>query len=369
MPDTVDALEIGSSWVNLNVLTGIPVGSGMTIQHLGARSGAIINTGVPNAVIEITANNVTPTDDFIGWHVEQNEQWIIAIGEPIVWVRYSRITGQTVGTEKALIKVQSGTAIEKYVANSPLSRDFLTDVGLGRVDGYSQASVVMRNPSCSNTEFTDVWAGTGNMSLASSAETWEISSDNASDSNGGTGAWTVLISSLDETKAVQAPQVVNLDGTTWVSIPGTHFRPNNLAATRGAFVLYAGTEESNIGTLTVRDVASGDVRMVITPMSGINEDGQITCPLGFTLFALKVLISWPKNENGDVYNSIKPDGSNTARISSGRLPLYQNVLDLNFQAKFRTSEKTDRVFRANSENLGSELTIIQEFLIVDNEYI
>jgi len=105
--DTVDALEIGDAWVDLNTLAGITVGTGIILQNLGAASGAIINIGTPDAVIEITTNSSAPDPNFVGWHVQQNEQWTVSSGDPKVWVRFSRLSGAPVGTELARIKVQT----------------------------------------------------------------------------------------------------------------------------------------------------------------------------------------------------------------------------------------------------------------------
>ena len=247
-----------------------------------------------------------------------------------------------------------------------LSRDFLIDVGLGKVQGYSQAAVVMRNPSADNTQFTDVWAGGGNMSLASAPETWEIVSDNVNDTDGGTGARTVLISSLDSDYNIQPPQIVTLNGTTPVTLSGTHFRPHNLAATSTLFCLTAGSNETNVGTLTLRVLGGGDTRAVVRPGVGKNEDGQVTVPAGKTIMGLQVIRNLPINESADFFVSIKPFGANTARISSGELSSYQNETDLVFQAKFITTEKTDFAWRVKPTNSGASCAVIQEFLIVDN---
>jgi hypothetical protein len=356
---TLNSLDVGTSWTDLNSLSGIPEGAEIFLQC----------TGKAGDIIDVAISESQPSNSFRGVPIYQARgQRRVPAGSSKVWVRYLRNDDTTPSKSVTKIQVQIEPAISELSSLS-LSQDFLIRVGLGKVPGYSQAAVVMRNPACSNTEFTDVWAGTGNMTLATASETWEISSDSADDTNGGTGAWNVLINSLDDNKEIQPPQQVTLSGTNWVAIPGTHFRPHNLAATRGVFVLNAGSSESNVGTITVRDVATQQTRMVITPGTGINEDGQITAPTGFTLLALKVIVAWPKDESGELYNSIKPNGADTARISSGRVGQYQNIWNLDFQAKFITSEKTDRVFRAKSLNLGAELTVIQEFLVVDNDFL
>jgi len=261
------------------------------------------------------------------------------------------------------------------VYNLNETTDFLLEVGKGNKLGHSFSAVIMKNPSCSSTVLSDVWGGSGNMILPSAAESWEIVSSSVNDTAAGSGARTVLISSLDDDYGVQTPQVVTLDGQTPVALTGTHFRPHPLSATSTIFVLTAGSKETNEGLITLRVSGAGATRSVILADSGasdagsISEDSQIAVPAGVTLFGLKVIIDWPVNQSGDVTTSIKPFGADTARISSGRLPLYQNVLDLNFRALFQFTEKTDFSFRALSTNSGSELSVIEEFLIVENEFL
>lgn len=244
--------------------------------------------------------------------------------------------------------------------------DFLIQVGLGLVDGYSQAALVCRNTNADNTQFTDIWSGGGNMTLATSSESWEIVSDDANDTSGGTGARTVLVSSLDSDYNIQTPQTVTLNGTTPVALTGTHFRPHNLSSTSTLFCVSAGSNGTNAGKITLRVAGGGDTRAVIMPGVGKNEDGQVSVPAGKTIMGLQVIRNLPINQSADFFVSIKPFGTDTARVSSGELSSYQNETDLVFQAKFVTNEKTDFSWKARPTNNGSSLAVIQEFLIVDN---
>jgi hypothetical protein len=199
------------------------------------------------------------------------------------------------------------------------------------------------------------------------AETWTIESDSALDVNlTGTGAWTVIVQSLDIDYNIQTPQIPELNGTTPVDLTGTHYRTHQLASTSGMLVISAGTARCNQGTITIRNKATGDIRMQILPTVGKSEDGHIAVPAGVTLLGLVVVNPWEKDEGGSITNFVTPSTPNAATIQTGIFPAYQNDLTIVFQAKFRSGEKTDRIFKAKPINNGAEVAIVEEFYVVDN---
>ena len=101
--------------------------------------------------------------------------------------------------------------------------DYGSYASLGRIPGLSMVSVVSQNENIGGAIFADVWAGGGNLVYPTSAESWEVVSTTSTDTSSGTGARTVLITSLDENYEPQSVDVV-LNGTTPVSVSGTHFR-------------------------------------------------------------------------------------------------------------------------------------------------
>lgn len=250
------------------------------------------------------------------------------------------------------------------------STDFSIEVGLGNIDGFSTAAVVMRNPAADNTGFFDVWSGGGNMILPIVAETWTIESDSVLDVNlTGTGAWTVIVQSLDINYNIQTPQIPELDGTNPIDLTGTHYRTHQLAVTSGMLVISAGSTRQNQGTITIKDKASGEIRMQILPLVGKSEDGHIAVPAGITLFGLTVVNPWAKDESGQITNNVTPSTPDAATIQTGIFPAYQNDLTIVFQAKFKSSEKTDRVFKAKPTNPNAEVVIVEEFYVVDNAIV
>lgn len=250
------------------------------------------------------------------------------------------------------------------------ARNFSVEVALGNVDGVSSAAVVMRNPNADNTDFFDVWSGGGNMILPVVAETWTIESDSDLDvADTGVGAWAVIVQSLDVGYNIQTPQIPELNGKTPVDLTGTHYRTHQLANTSGMLVISAGTERCNKGTITIRDKATGNIRMQILPTVGKSEDGHIAVPAGVTLLGLTVLNPWEKDQAGSFTNFVTSSAPNAATIQTGIFPAYQNDLSIIFQAKFRSSEKTDRIFKAKPINDGVQVVIVEEFYVVENKML
>ena len=260
------------------------------------------------------------------------------------------------------------------------STDFSVEVGLGRVPGVSTSAVVMRTPLSSaenNTTFNDVWGGgtiagaPPNMILPTALETWTIESTDAADTNlTGAGAWEVLIQSLDDDYGIQTPQTVLLNGTNKVTIGGTHYRTHQLAATSGAIVIQANPDpngtRSNVGDLVIRDSVTNNIRMVIKSGVSKSEDGHIAVPAGITLLGLAVLNPWEKDQSGSFTNFVTPSTPNAATIQTGVFPVYQNDLTIVFQAKFKSGEKTDRIFKAKPTNNGAQVTVVEEFYVIEN---
>jgi hypothetical protein len=248
-----------------------------------------------------------------------------------------------------------------------IPKDFSIEVALGNVAGFSTSAVVTRNPAANNTGFFDVWSGGGNMIMPIVAETWTIESDSALDVNTtGTGAWTVIVPSLDINYVVQTPQTVNLNGVTPVDLTGTHYRTHQLAATSGMQVLTAGSTHKNQGTLTIKDKATGNIRMTIQPLAGKSEDGHIAVPSGQTLLLLKDINPWDKDQSGTVDIEITPSTPNAATVSTGSFPGYQNDLIIVFQAKFKFPEKIDLIVTAKPLNLNATIRFVYEFYVLDN---
>lgn len=97
MADTLDAFEIGSSWVNINTLSGISPGTPVLLQNVGAVSD----------VIDLAISLAEPAASFEGIELFQNKFFGVDAGENAVWGRYKRADRADVGTRVTKIQVQT----------------------------------------------------------------------------------------------------------------------------------------------------------------------------------------------------------------------------------------------------------------------
>ena len=237
-----------------------------------------------------------------------------------------------------------------------ITKDFLVEVALGNIPDHELLGFVSRNPN-SGVGFEDVWGGGGTMIYPTSAETWEIFSDNANDSLLGAGARNVLITSLDDSLNVQQT-IVEMNGVSPVTLSNTHYRPQS------AVVISAGGLGSNAGTITLRDQASGNIRNVISPDLGASFDGHLTVPAGKKALILQTFTFFPKNRDGVVRTQARPNIPNPAWVSAILLPLYQNSLTVEVLAKFPLNAGTDVRHQVNSSVAGLDINVIFEYLFV-----
>lgn len=122
----------------------------------------------------------------------------------------------------------------------------------------------------------DIWPLGGVYPFLSVATALEILSSDINDTAAGTGGRTVLINGLDGNYD-EVAQIVTLNGTTPVSIPTPLLRVNS------AILMTAGSNEVNIGNITIRDTATVTARAYLQAGSGITRSSIYTVPNGYTL--------------------------------------------------------------------------------------
>lgn len=239
-------------------------------------------------------------------------------------------------------------------------KDYLIEVGKGNEPGHSLRGIVMRNPDVSST-FVDIWGGPGSMIYPTANETWEVRSDDINDTLSGTGSHSLTQNYLDE-NYIEKTVTVDLDGITWVTLSSDMFRSN------GALALPSGSNMRNHGKITIRDVATQNVRQVISPGFSASQDSHFTVPANKTILTMQSISFYPKNESGVITSNIMFFGTNTW-ITGISIPAYQSGFTIDIKALLPFPEKTEILIQANSTNPNVDVSAILEMLIVDNEFI
>ena len=163
------------------------------------------------------------------------------------------------------------------------SKGFFQDISLGYEPDFSSEFKFGENPDLGIIEEV-IWNAGGNYPFLpnGTAERLSVVSTDVNDTNGGSGAWDLVIFGLDINGDPQS-EVVILNGTTPVLTTNSYFRVN-----RG-IVLHSGTatavEDANQGVLTVSANVSGNLLAQIGIHDGQTTQAVYTVPRGFTAYA------------------------------------------------------------------------------------
>ena len=144
----------------------------------------------------------------------------------------------------------------------------------GQIDTIHVSAYQLENAI--NTE-TDVWANATSLSWLDAETTFSVVSTDATDTDGGVGAQTVIIVGLDY-GLNQISESVTLSGTTPVTTVNSYFRIQrsivNLCGT------YSGT---NVGDITITATSDSSVQAILPAATGRSAKSHYTVPKDKTL--------------------------------------------------------------------------------------
>lgn len=250
--------------------------------------------------------------------------------------------------------------IKTHIASILIPRDYRTDVARGLIPGESLTAIVARNPAVGTGAYEDVWGAGGVMVYPTAAESWEIVSSSASDTSAGTGARTVFITSLDANLEVQT-QTVTLSGVTPAALTGTHLRPQSV------IVLTAGSNEVNVGTLTLRVASAGATRNVVLPDIGQSMDAHYTIPANKTGLILTTSILFSKNDTGTFRNRFRDATTpNASWVVGSVFSGHENKVDFEFASLPFATSGLDIQLQMISASGSIDSSVLFEISLKDN---
>lgn len=171
-------------------------------------------------------------------------------------------------------------ATTRLIQNSNLP--FTLKVASGAILNYKFVNKFGYN-AATGTAQEDIWEGGGVYTgQPGTAETADVFSSDGADDAAGTGLRTLRIEGLDASGAEQTEDVT-LDGTAIVTTTGVWNRIYR------AYGLTAGTNETNVGTITIRHTTTtANVFAQIQPDAGQSLIAAYTIPAGFK----GLLVEW-----------------------------------------------------------------------------
>lgn len=233
-------------------------------------------------------------------------------------------------------------------------------IAKGDVAGHDTLFKFGFNPDINGNEET-IWAHGGNYPWPDAAFTAYVVSDDAADTNGGTGANTVQVEGLDADYN-QKSVSVTLNGTTPVAISGTWIRVFR------AFVTLAGTGGTSAGTIYVQNVDGS----VVYANLGLGNQTQIaayTVPSGYTLYLDDINFTAAVSQ-ASKYVQVSLDarefGSNVFRKRFINV-IQSNQLITKFEYPQKFTEKTDIECRAFSNTTNNAVGASFQGVLVNNE--
>jgi len=238
-------------------------------------------------------------------------------------------------------------------------------VSKGQVVGASSLYKFARNPDINSTEET-IWEHGGNYVFPTSAAVRYVSSSDANDTNGGTGANKVRVFGLDANYAL-IEEEVELAGQTQVATSLSYLRIYR------AYVTLAGSGGTAAGTVYVADSgASAGVPTgnVYANLGTSNQTllGVYTVPAGKTLYLDDVNFTAAisqANANATIKFNIRDFGSNVFRTIVITELQSGTYID-KFEYPQPIYEKTDIEVRAVATSSNNPITVSWQGVLIDN---
>jgi len=239
------------------------------------------------------------------------------------------------------------------------SSDFILNIAKGNVPGHAIRFAVAESTLINTTDST-LWDISDGFVWPTAGEAWEIVSSSASDTSAGTGARSIVITGLDDSYNRQT-EIITPNGTSAVATTRTDW-----LRIESIIVISSGSNEANVGTITLRILSAGNTRSTILPDNGRSFNGFYTAPVGKTAFILQTVAFTPKGEDTTITTKIRGFGTNTW-LSGGQSPTYQSAVRLSFASFPAFPEKSDLEFTAKSTNTNILTTFSIELVEIDND--
>ena len=149
------------------------------------------------------------------------------------------------------------------------------EVALGRREGKISIREFGSNLDVDSgaAELVAPWGGS--LVVVTNAETLDIVSDSANDTNGGTGANSIFIDGID-TNYDRITETINLNGLTAVTTANSYRFINYIT------VELSGSAQSNVGTITATFNTTGNIGGQILPGRGTTTQAMYQIPRNYT---------------------------------------------------------------------------------------
>lgn len=254
----------------------------------------------------------------------------------------SKINGSGGKLKKGLIVILVVISLLpiNLVLAAQVPRDFLTEVSKGNIPGHRQIHKGAQNPIVGTT-WECIWENGSVVAFPPTATRLNISSTDADDAAGGTGAWNVTIIGLDA-NWVEINETIQLNGQINVTTVNSYIRTNFFYIREAGSSL---TNEGNIhaGTGVVAAGVSPVVYNLIGVSGGIGHGRALSSfysvPINHTAFIMNIYASSNEDKKFDFGVHVRVYGEGW--MFRDIIHVYRTDVTYTYDIPMRIEEQSD----------------------------
>jgi len=284
--------------------------------------------------------------------------------------RYVRVTFEnTSASDQTFLRLQTMYG-QKESLNAPLdgilSQDFdalpvrpsshIDEVALGLRQNQSAWNKFGYNPDIDGPEET-VWAVGGNFVRMASADTLDIYSSSANDTNGGTGVNSVIIYGVDADWNEQI-EIVTMNGVTPVTTSNTWLGVNRMA------IYLAGTGEVNAGNITAEATIAASAQAYMPVGEGVTQQCIFFVPDKTKFLAKWLFANVTKVSGGGGTPTITLKFIVYSAVNNAKQEVFRTIIDATVdniipvlpEVPFHIGEKSICYIQASSDTTNTSVS-------------
>ena len=230
----------------------------------------------------------------------------------------------------------NGTLSENYDATVVRPTDYKYEVAMSKRQGRSTWNKFGYNPDIDSAAEEIIAAFGGTFTIMTSDDTLDVVSSDANDTSAGTGARTILITGIDENYNSQI-EIVTMNGTSSVTTTNNWYGVNRVV------VLSSGSNDANVGDITITDTTGSFGTQAAVPAEGsVTQQCIFHTPINHNFLNDFIAV-----------NARKASGGGTPDVLV-RLWSYSRVTDTNYEV---WRKRMDISNQNNLEYMPSQPTV------------
>lgn len=236
----------------------------------------------------------------------------------------------------AILGLRESDQTLQFISSDPTPS--FENINLGRISDIEAKGKFGENPQC-GTGGEDIWQQGGSLSFLSSAETMDVSSSSANDTNAGTGAHQIRIEGLDGSWN-EISETVTMNGTTTVVTTNLFLRVNR------AYILGVGSNGVNVGGISIDATTAGTVQAFIGAGLGQTLKTQVSIPANRQAYITGFFCNVGKGDDAVVFIEKRTNGQGW-RVQR-ELRIFQNHIRVNLDSYIPVEAMSDIRMRAEA---------------------